>query len=860
MYLELLEWSKKRPVWQRDALRRLATGVIDEDDLGELEWICLQEEGYDLPEDKKIEPQPLLVEHLPVKGNADSVVTLASISNIQNVNLISGESGVSFGAKGLTVIYGYNGSGKSGFSRILKRICRSRDGGAPIIPNVFEKHDGSPASASLDYFCDDKKQSHAWVDAKESPKELGGVTAFDSNCAEFYVTRENDVAYRPFGLDLFDRLASIADKVHARLEERKNGLSSQCDPPPLELVEDGGLKGIYPVTPRTDPKTVEAVTELDANEKKELEELKRALAEDQPEKKAASLRARAGRLRNVVANIEHMMKLTSHQASSEYKQHLTELTTAKEAARIASEEAFGDLLPATGGDAWREVWEHARKYNEQAYSGATFPNVDDGALCLLCQQTLDDSAKKRLLGFEEYVKKETSSKLNVSGKTVEQDLKALRDVIIADKDDNESLNELKSHSDKWESDYIAFVKASRSAAVSLTQDFKTGEWRSIESPRFDVSDIRATIDRLESEARSTLLSTDEEVTKKRNARVKVLEIKNWISSNKDVLISDITRAKQRQAVDKSIQTTHTNSISSQSKVLTNKYVTKALKDAFIEELDAMGANELGITLTSRPGKGTTFHKVDIKDRELDHVPVKDIVSEGEFRAIALAAFFAELDQSPGASAIVIDDPVSSLDHLHRERVAKRIVQESEKRQVIVLTHEVQFLRTLTSQAEGAGVELTLRQVTRGSKSVGLVSDDVPWDTQKVKQRLHVLRNKAAELQKLYDENRQTYESVGRDWYGHLRDAWEVLVEELVLNGCIQRLDFSVQTKRLKKLVDDVTEDDYKTIEAGMDRCSRWMRGHAKPVVDDTPFPEPSELLKDFDFLCNYYETIKKRRN
>src|SRR3989344_876620 len=91
---------------------------------------------------------------------------------------------------------------------------------------------------------------------------------------------------------------------------------------------------------------------------------------------------------------------------------------------------------------------------------------------------------------------------------------------------------------------------------------------------------------------------------------------------------------------------------------------------------------------------------------------------------------------------------------------------------IVFTHDVLFLRVLIDATEDGGVDLTLRQLTRGSDHVGLVSDDVPWDTQKVKQRIGKLHALLAGLKKSHDDNREHYELAGRDWYGHLREVWE----------------------------------------------------------------------------------------
>ena len=45
----------------------------------------------------------------------------------------------------------------------------------------------------------------------------------------------------------------------------------------------------------------------------------------------------------------------------------------------------------------------------------------------------------------------------------------------------------------------------------------------------------------------------------------------------------------------------------------------------------------------------------------------EILSEGETRVIAIAGFLAELQLAPHANAIVLDDPVSSLDHVFTGR-------------------------------------------------------------------------------------------------------------------------------------------------------------------------------------------------
>jgi len=60
------------------------------------------------------------------------------------------------------------------------------------------------------------------------------------------------------------------------------------------------------------------------------------------------------------------------------------------------------------------------------------------------------------------------------------------------------------------------------------------------------------------------------------------------------------------------------------------------------------------------------------------------LSEGEQKAIALAEFLTELQLDLGLSPVIFDDPVNSLDHRIIDEVAKRLIQLSKTRQVIIL--------------------------------------------------------------------------------------------------------------------------------------------------------------------------------
>jgi hypothetical protein len=65
-------------------------------------------------------PSPTYFEAGHLKSKEAPNVRLLGISGIENVNRL-GPDGLNFASEGLTVIYGDNGSGKTGFIRILRK-------------------------------------------------------------------------------------------------------------------------------------------------------------------------------------------------------------------------------------------------------------------------------------------------------------------------------------------------------------------------------------------------------------------------------------------------------------------------------------------------------------------------------------------------------------------------------------------------------------------------------------------------------------------------------------------------------------------------------------------------------------------
>ncbi|MBJ6988958.1 hypothetical protein [Devosia sp. MC521] len=116
VYETILEWAKTRPLWQQDALRRIVVGgKLNDADIGELLLICL---GRPRSDGSYVQPTPLAMEHLPSAQGNDSSITIASISAVTGANRLASGQTLPFVEDGLTIVYGDNGVGKSGYTRI----------------------------------------------------------------------------------------------------------------------------------------------------------------------------------------------------------------------------------------------------------------------------------------------------------------------------------------------------------------------------------------------------------------------------------------------------------------------------------------------------------------------------------------------------------------------------------------------------------------------------------------------------------------------------------------------------------------------------------------------------------------------
>lgn len=183
---EIVAWSVDAPDWQRDALRRLCQREkLEEADIADLLAICKGTKAA----------SALNSDHIRDPGAATAEVSLTKLHNLRNVNALQPGETLSFQKSGLTVIYGDNGAGKSGYARVLKHACRARLlKGDVVLPNINAASLGAP-QAELGFTIGGQNRSFVWQQGTATDPILTAVSVFDSRTATVHVDATNELAY-----------------------------------------------------------------------------------------------------------------------------------------------------------------------------------------------------------------------------------------------------------------------------------------------------------------------------------------------------------------------------------------------------------------------------------------------------------------------------------------------------------------------------------------------------------------------------------------------------------------------------------------------------------------------------------------
>lgn len=262
----LSAWFKDRPQWLQEATCLLLTkGRLTDKDIDALLDKCLREADSEGSTATASFPADTFHTH------SASSVRLCTIGNVNGINALAPRTPLNFGPDSMAVVYGGNGSGKSGYVRILKHLCGARNPGA-LHPNVFAG-DGAAQSADITYRNDDQECQVSWSISDGIHRDLRHVDIFDTECGRMYLEDENEVTYEPPALLFFTDLIAVCEQIARRIDGTLEMHASKKPQMPPEFTDTVASKWYSSMRAKTSSEETTANTKLDAEDERAISSL-----------------------------------------------------------------------------------------------------------------------------------------------------------------------------------------------------------------------------------------------------------------------------------------------------------------------------------------------------------------------------------------------------------------------------------------------------------------------------------------------------------------------------------------------------------------------------------------------------------
>ena len=778
---------------------------------------------------------------------------MCSISDVEGVNALAPKKPLEFGKGNITIVYGNNGSGKSGYVRLLKHVCGARETGA-LHRNVFKP--GSAVQKACIWFEQNGvRKSHTWS-GQGICDDLNSIDIFDTSFGKVFVSSEEEVSYEPPVLSFFSSLILACEKVASALDtEAKQHQSKKPNISPDKKVTPEGI-WYEAISAKTSAQDIDKHCTFSSVNETEMQTLQQRLAERAPTEKAKQLRKQKQHIDNLVQDAQKYLEQLSDKNYRRIIAAKKKSILKKTAADMAADKVFsGSGLEGIGSDVWKELWEAARNYSVSiAYRKVEYPNVSDGSRCVLCHEPLTQEAKERLTYFEHFVKGEMQKMAADAAKkyeSVSQTIEALP-----------TLETLKTRIDAAGitqdevANQVTEFFAQLQARKDLLPEIESEE--SIPDPLLSPNWINEAYAQSESlgelakkfdqDAKS---DNREEIKKKLNS----LQARKWLSEHRTAINEEVTRLKLQNQIQAAKKSTNTNVLSRKKGALAEALITDAFVQRFNSELNALGASQVKVELVkSKVSKGRVLHKIRL--REASQSGLADVLSEGEHRIVSIAAFLADVAGKNNRAPFIFDDPISSLDQSYEEAVVQRLTELSQHKQIIVFTHRLSLLGTVRHFAEKKAIKPDVASIRSVDWGTGEPAP-IPLSQSDIKTALNTLMNQRYQDAKNASENGKFghAEILLKSICSDFRTLVERSIENDLLCGVVQRFQRPVHTLKLKDLA-KLKGADCNLLDTLMTKYSGFE--HSQPTKSPVELPTPDGLLTDMMSLKNWREEYAKR--
>lgn len=639
------------------------------------------------------------IDIMELEESTNNDISLISMKHISGVNALAENQTIKF-HHDITMLYGRNGSGKSSYFRALNEIVGGSEQRA-IISNIY-KEKPQEIKVELEYKAgDDRKQKIVWDGNTRGIKDLNNCRVFDSSYLNSFLdTRQVDeTLITPLGLNLFKYISDGIDLVKNKLKELTD--LAQKEKPSItmtSLSEDIQYAIQNNNVSEKQQKYIEKMYCFPEESQKQLDEIEKELKEINQTNVSDTIEL-SKRVKEKYKSFNAILKKTNDELKQEeiVVKDLIRIYYVKSENNKSAKNKFKvfNSIPANDSEEWKQFIIAGKKYNEKA-----------GILkeCPYCRQSLSDDAKALLLAYADYLQDKSEKELEDAIYDLSSEYDKIYLISINDMLDSDIEKLFENH------------KTEKGTAIELVKNLLANQKArkekllSIIENRNQDAEIEVGLEEkpivaiLEAEVQviEKKITELENSCEKRDVKVKELDSKikkllenKAISAQKKTFQKWFEKDKEGKTINTIVNSLSTKDISILSGQAHEDLLTETLRDNFKNELLQIGIKNIEISLVKdKSSKGTMSTKILLKKA---HKP-KEILSEGEQKAVGLALFLAEIKSQNCHNPIILDDPVNSLDHKYSGNIATRLMMMDN--QIVIFNHNLLFLNAFETSPLG----------------------------------------------------------------------------------------------------------------------------------------------------------------
>jgi len=835
----LIDWANEQDNWVRAIAAEViaARRALSDASIAAAYDMLLAEKGLS----QGAPPNVALLSAGAVAAESAEELRIVRLANVSGVNALAIGQEITFNPR-LTVLFGENAAGKTGYVRVLKRVASVRSA-QPILGNVHVSSAGKP-HATIEYELSGAAKSLEWNDETGVPP-FTRMSVFDSGAVALHVDDDLTYVFTPGELALFLHVHRAIDAVKARLEREKNDAAAKAANPFLHRFQRDAV--VYPKIETMGPSTsipeLEALASVTAGEEAGLAAMRDRVEALQP-------RSVETRLQIATSDHDHYGSVLADARAAEsfawgdYNAAVEHARKATDAHATASRTAFsGEDIPGIFGDAWQDFIAAGEAYLRA--TGATGKPAA-GDTCPYCRQDLGAKALALVQKYHGYCNNEPKKVLDAATEAVRRMAAKVTSIPVA------------ATKEACERRRSAFpdpsaVPASLTSAIAFLGRFDLCRAALVAGrPVAEADAVRAAAAELARDMVGEVAKAEDAIARLRKqaderkqelenetAKLRLLENRLTLRAIVPEVRAYVERAQWagRAAPLVGRITSVMRSVTEQSKLASKELLDRDFERLFQAECAALRAPKVQLDFAGRKGQAAR-KKTLVPDHRLS-----EILSEGEQKVIALADFLAEAGLHRTTAPVVFDDPVNSLDYKRLQYVVDRIVSLSANRQVIVFTHNIWFATELLSRFDKAtAAHCTYYGVSESEGRTGIVNrgSHPRWDTvNKLTGRINELAKAAGSA------TGEAQAALVENAYAYIRGWCEVVVEQELLAGVTQRYQPNVAMTKLPQIKPERFTAARDAILPLFEKACRVIAAHSQPLETLSVRPTLAELKQDW---------------